>query len=117
MFINKTSDNRNNISEKNVVTFRKKLHISHRELADWLQLIGLDIDKNTIQRIESGQRFVTDIELYALSRVFGRSYSELVTSDHSDTNKRRVQPARRKNSIMRLPSYNTKTDKHQMFVG
>ena len=86
MFINKTSDNRNNICGKNVAAFRKEeLHISQRELADWLQLIGLDIDKNAIQRIESGQRFVTGIELCALSRVFGRSYSELLTSDHSDT--------------------------------
>ena len=85
MFINKTSDNRNIICGKNVAAFRKELQISQRELADRLQLIGLDIDKNAIQRIESGQRFVTDIELYALSRVFGRSYSELLTSDHSDT--------------------------------
>ena len=85
MFINKTSDNRNIICGKNVAAFRKELHISQRELADRLQLIGLDIDKNAIQRIESGQRFVTGIELGALSRVFGRSYSELLTSDHSDT--------------------------------
>lgn len=55
MFINKTSDNRNNICGKNVAAFRKEeLHISQRELADWLQLIGLDIDKKAIQRIESG---------------------------------------------------------------
>ena len=31
--------------------------------ADRLQLLGLDIDKNAIQRIECGKRFVTDIEL------------------------------------------------------
>ena len=85
MFIKKTSDNRNNICGKNVAAFRKELHISQRELADRLQLIGLDIDKNAIQRIESGQRFVTDIELCALSRLFGRSYCELLTSDHSNT--------------------------------
>ena len=84
MFINKTSDNRNIICGKNVAAFRKELHISQRELADRLQLIGLDIDKNAIQR-QIQQRFVTDIEICALSRVFGRSYSELRTSDHSDT--------------------------------
>ena len=54
MFINKTSDNRNNICGKNVAAFRKELHISQRELADWFQLIGLDIDKNAIQRINPG---------------------------------------------------------------
>ena len=54
MFINKTSDNRNNICGKNVAAFRKELHISQRELADRLQLIGLDIDKNAIQRLNPG---------------------------------------------------------------
>ena len=46
---------------------RKQLGISQRELADELQRIGLDVDKNAIQRIESGLRFVTDIELCYLS--------------------------------------------------
>lgn len=68
MFINKAADKRNNICGKNVVVFRKEMEISQRELADRLQLIGLDIDKNAVQRIESGQRFVTDIELIALSK-------------------------------------------------
>ena len=42
---------------------------SQRELADRLQLVGLDIDKNAIQRIECGKRFVTDIELVVLAIV------------------------------------------------
>ena len=54
MFINKTSDNRNIICGKNVAAFRKELHISQRELADRLRLIGLDIDKNAIQRLNPG---------------------------------------------------------------
>lgn len=41
--------------------------LSQRGLADRMQLEGIDLDKNAIQRIESGQRFVTDIEL----KVFG----------------------------------------------
>ena len=47
---------------------RKKIGISQRELADRLQLQGMDVDKNAVQRIESGQRFVTDIELVFLSK-------------------------------------------------
>ena len=35
-----------------------------------MQLLGLDLDKNAIQRIESGQRFVTDIELCVFCRFF-----------------------------------------------
>ena len=43
-------------------------NVSQRKLADMLQVQGLDIDKNAIQRMESGKRFITDIELKALAR-------------------------------------------------
>ncbi len=78
MFINKAADHTNNLCGRQVAFFRKQLKISQRELADRLQLIGLDMDKNAIQRIESGQRFVTDIELRALGRVLNRPLEELV---------------------------------------
>ena len=58
--------------------YRKKLNKSQRELADVLQLLGLDIDKNAIQRLEAGKRFVTDIELSYLSRALCVSYEELL---------------------------------------
>ena len=78
MFINKTPDNKNNICGKNISKFRKEISISQRELADRLQLAGLDIDKNAIQRIESGQRFVTDIEIIALRKVLKKSFEDLL---------------------------------------
>ncbi len=78
MFINKAADGRNNICGKSIAIFRKELCISQRELADRLQLSGLDIDKNAIQRIEAGKRFVTDIELVTLAQVLKKSISELV---------------------------------------
>lgn len=78
MFINKTSDNKNNICGKNIAKFRKELNISQRVLADRLQLLGLDIDKNAIQRIESRQRFVTDIELVYFGRIFEKSFEDLL---------------------------------------
>ena len=43
-----------------------------------MQLIGIDVDKNAIQRIECGKRFVTDIELKAFSEVFGVDIEELI---------------------------------------
>lgn len=78
MFNNRTTDGRNNICGVKVAELRKGLHISQRELADRLQLIDLDIDKNAVQRIESGQRFVTDIELISLAKVFSVSLEELL---------------------------------------
>ena len=78
MFINKTSDGRNNISGKNIAKFRTEINISQRELADKMQLVGLDMDKNAIQRIEAGKRFVTDIEIIGFSKVFKKSVNELL---------------------------------------
>lgn len=43
-----------------------------------LQVEGLDIDKNAVQRIESGRRFVTDIELRVIAWVLNVSYNELL---------------------------------------
>ncbi|MBQ7874507.1 MAG: helix-turn-helix transcriptional regulator [Oscillospiraceae bacterium] len=78
MFINKTAEGFNNVCGKNVAKFRKDMKISQRELADRLQLHGLDIDKNAVQRIEAGKRFVTDIEIIALAKVLGISFSEIL---------------------------------------
>lgn len=78
MFINKAADGKNNLCGRAVAAARKKMGISQRELADRLQLHGLSIDKNAVQRIESGQRFVTDIEMVALSIVLRLTYDELL---------------------------------------
>ena len=78
MFINKSEDGSNNVCGKNVAALRKNLKISQRELADRLQLAGLDVDKNAIQRIECGKRFVTDIELIVLAKVLDIEITELL---------------------------------------
>ena len=77
MFINKTKEGRNNLCGIEVSRRRKEMRMSQRELADRLQVAGLDVDKNAIQRIESGQRFVTDIELVYLSRTLELTYADL----------------------------------------
>lgn len=82
MFKNKTSTGKNNLCGENVYFFRKKQtapKMSQRKLAEELQLRGIDVDKNAIQRIESGQRFVTDIELKVLAEIFKISVDELLS--------------------------------------
>ena len=81
MFKNKTCTGRNNICGENVYRIRKlqSPKMSQRILAEKLQLYGLDVDKNAIQRIESGQRFVTDIELVALKEVMQVELHELLS--------------------------------------
>lgn len=85
MFKNK-SYGRNNICGNNIAVLRKNCipKMSQRMLADRLQLEGIDVDKNAIQRIESGQRFVTDIELLALSDVFNVSCDDILRKQLSE---------------------------------
>ncbi len=70
MFINKAEDGFNNLCGKNIARLRVKMGISQRALADKLAEAGVDMNKNAIQRIECGKRFVTDIELVAFAEVF-----------------------------------------------
>lgn len=79
MFKNKSTKDKNNICGEKVRTLRKQRNASQRMIAEAMQLQGVDVDKNAIQRIESGQRFVTDIELKALSCVLGVSCDDLTT--------------------------------------
>ena len=76
-------NNRNNICGINIAKIRigMKPQMSQRALADKLQITGLDIDKNAIQRIEDGKRFVTDIELLSFSRFFNISADKLLKSE------------------------------------
>ena len=78
MFKNRGVGGKNNLCGAAVARLRKGEHLSQRMLAERLQLLGLDVDKNAVQRIESGQRFVTDIELSALARVFSVELSDLI---------------------------------------
>ncbi len=66
VFINKSSMGTNNQIGTQLSEKRKALGLSQKKFADRLQLLGLDIDKNAIQRIECGKRFVTDIELISI---------------------------------------------------
>lgn len=78
MFINKTNEGLNNVCGKNISKLRLELKVSQRELADRMQLVGIDIDKNAIQRIECGKRFVTDIEIIAFAKIFNVSFDVLL---------------------------------------
>jgi len=80
MYKNHASNGRNNICGVQVAALRKAKapKLSQRGLADLLQLNGLDVDKNAVQRIESGERFVTDIELKALAHALNVTVEELL---------------------------------------
>ena len=85
MFINKARSGDNNICGKNIAVLRKAAGLSQNQLAGQLQLHGLDVSKNAIQRIEAGKRFVTDIELVYLADVLKVSYDTLLNREEIST--------------------------------
>ena len=80
MFKNKSLDGRNNISGARIAEIRKAKapKMSQRMLAELLQLEGLDVDKNAVQQIECGKRFITDIEIKIIAKALNISYSDLL---------------------------------------
>lgn len=71
---------RNNIAGLKIQELRKQAipHMSQNALAKRMQLNGIDLDKNAIQRIESGARFITDIELKVFAEIFETTTDQLL---------------------------------------
>ena len=77
---------RMNLIGSNVKKYRKKLNMSQQMLSNKLELLGVYICRGSVSRIEDLSRTVTDIELYALSRVLGVEISELIEPISLDDN-------------------------------
>ena len=73
--------NGKNLIGERLKELRAKKKLSQRDLARELQLIGIDMDKNVITRIETDKRYVTDFELQALKEIFNVSYDYLIDGE------------------------------------
>ena len=58
-----------NICGQRVMEARKKLNLSQENLAARLQVEGVNIERDSVSRIEIGTRFVADYELLVLCKV------------------------------------------------
>ncbi len=84
----RTETGEKNLISRHLVELRKKNNYSQRDLAYRLQLAGYDMDKNVITRIETNQRYVTDLELKALKDIFQVSYDYLIEGTTEPDNNR-----------------------------
>lgn len=80
MYKNKCEDGRNNVMGINLRHIRQNMNpsLSQRKLADKMQLLGLDVDRHVIRRIENGERFVTDVELKIFAKALNVTYKDLL---------------------------------------
>lgn len=67
-----------NLIGLNVAKRRTELKISQQKLSDAFELYGVYVCRGSISRIEDFSRTVTDIELYAISKVLNISIDELM---------------------------------------
>lgn len=74
----RTQTGEKNLISQQLIQLRKQHNLSQRDLARQLQLAGYDMDKNVITRIETNKRYVTDLELKALTELFHVSYDFLI---------------------------------------
>lgn len=70
-------DGNKNWVGKRIAELRKDRGMSQNDLAIKLQNYGVDIDKNAVQLLEHGHRYVRDMELYVIAKVFGVSLRAL----------------------------------------
>ena len=69
---------RKNLISERLIELRKGHGLSQRDLARELQILGCDMDKNVITRIETQKRYVTDIEIQKICEVFHVTFEDLI---------------------------------------
>lgn len=72
MKITKYNDFRN-VSGSKLKELRKKTKLSQQDLAEKLQLEGIDLTSKEISKIETNKRLVQDFELFAFAKIFNVS--------------------------------------------
>ena len=68
---------RKNLISERLIELRRMHGFSQRDLARELQILGCDMDKNVITRIETQKRYVTDIEIQKICEVFHVTFEDL----------------------------------------
>lgn len=58
--------------------YRISRNMTQKELAEQLQLYGIDLNKNSLQKIERGDRIIKEYELAVFCKVLNVSADELL---------------------------------------
>lgn len=67
-----------NVLGNKIKYHRESNNLTLVQLSDKLQLIGIDIPKNSLQRLEKGMRSIKDFELAGISKVLNVSVDEML---------------------------------------
>lgn len=67
-----------NVIGNKIKFYRNSKNISLVTLSNKLMLLGIDIPKNSLQRLESGKRIIKEYELVAIAKILNVSIDVLV---------------------------------------
>ena len=70
-----------NISGSKLKELRKNAKMSQQDLAEKLQLEGIDLTSKEISKIETNKRLVQDFELFTFAKIFKVSADEFNTEN------------------------------------
>lgn len=70
--------NHSNISGYIISKIRKEKEVTKEELCTQLQLIGINIDRVHLYRIENGSVILKDFELLAICKILKIDFNELI---------------------------------------
>lgn len=70
-----------NISGDRIHQLRTAQRMSQAELAARMQVNGVNIEREAISKIETGERFVADYELMVFAKVFSVTMDDLIQTE------------------------------------
>lgn len=76
--ISRKYDNKSNVIGKEIEKLRKQNNLSRAALSNKLMILGIDINYDSIYKIENGRRIVKDFELSALAKVLNTTETDLL---------------------------------------
>ena len=87
MYQSSKYNDRLNVTGKKIKELRLKNDLSLSNLSIKLALMGIDISKPSLHKLENGNRVIKDYELYGLSEVLNVPVSELLSDFASEIKK------------------------------
>ena len=76
--ISRKYDNKSNVIGKEIEKLRKQNNLSRAALSNKLIILGIDINYDSIYKIENVRRIVKDFELSALAKVLNTTETDLL---------------------------------------
>ena len=73
----KITNNIYNICGKNIKKIRKEQKITQDELCARMQVMGYQISRSDISKLENGKKFITDFEVFGFSKALKVSILDL----------------------------------------